>query len=211
MFHAKTVHIVATLGLVSASFSFAAVAGDIAYISSAGGYMLHGSSGAVLADWRGQAPLVFSGYGQIRQGGQCLTGSTGGQQLRWDACRGGDKGQIWALNGSKLNNELGWCADVERGRQAAGTHVLAYQCNGGGNQQWHGHPSRSAQSVAAGIADPATRAKFLAAANSARPGTPISLATGQVIAAGGDNVVAPGGANVIAAGGGNVVASGGAN
>jgi hypothetical protein len=209
MFQTKAARIIATLALAAASMT--AVAGDISYIASSGGYMLHGSGGAVLADWRGQAPITFSGYGQIRQGGQCLTGSTGGQQLRWDACRGGDKGQIWALNGSKLNNELGWCADVERGAQAAGTRVLAYQCNGGDNQKWRGLAAQPAQALASRIANPAIRSQFLATANSARPGTLISLATGQVVAAGGANVVAAGGANVVAAGGGNVVAAGGAN
>jgi hypothetical protein len=199
------------IALVLALAASAASAGEIGYISSAGGYMLHGSGGAELADWRGQAPIAFSGYGQIRQGSQCLTGSTGGQQLRWEACRNGDKGQVWALNGAKLNNELGWCADVERGRQAAGTRVLAYQCNGGSNQQWRGLPVQPAQAFAARIADPALRAKFLATVNSVAPGTMVSTATGQVVASGGANAVAAGGANVIAAGGANVVASGGAN
>jgi hypothetical protein len=217
MVHTHTVRVFTALALAAASLT--AMAGDIGYISSSGGYMLHGSGAAELADWRGQAPLAFSGYGQIRQDGKCLTGATGGQQLRWDACRNGDKSQIWALNGSRLNNEIGWCADVERGKQAAGTRILAYQCNGGENQQWRGHATQSARTVAAHISDPTLRAKFLATVNAVRPGTMISLATGQavaagganVVAAGGANVVASGGANVIAAGGGNVVASGGAN
>lgn len=204
-----TIRIATALALASAGLT--ASAAGIGYLSSSGGYMLHGSGGAVLADWRGQAPIAFSGYGQIRQGGQCLSGSAGGQQLRWDACRNGDKGQVWALNGSKLNNELGWCADVEGGRQAAGTRVLAYQCNGGGNQQWRGHAVQPAQAVAGRIANPAIRAQFLATANSASPGSIISTATGQVVSAGGANVVSAGGANVVSAGGGNVVSAGGAN
>lgn len=209
MTHARTLRLAATLALAAASFT--ASAADIGYVSSSGGYMLHGSGGAVLADWRGQAPISFSGYGQLRQGGQCLSGSAAGQQLRWESCRNGDKGQVWALNGSRLNNELGWCADVEGGRQAAGTRVLAYQCNGGGNQQWRAHATQSAQSVAGRIANPAIRAQFLAAANGAAPGTIISTATGQVVSAGGANVVSAGGANVVSAGGGNVVSAGGAN
>lgn len=196
---------------ILAGASQVASAADIAYISSAGGYLLYGSSGATLANWVGQAPISFSGYGQIKQGGQCLTGSTGGQQLRWEGCRGGDKGQIWALNGTKLNNELGWCADVERGNQSAGTRVLAFQCNGGNNQQWRSHAAKSAQSVAGSISNPAVRNKFLETAKSARPGTLISLATGNVVSAGGANVVSAGGANVVSAGGGNVVSAGGAN
>ncbi len=209
MIHTRAFQVLA--GVVLAAASVSAMANEIAYVSSAGGYMLHGSGGAVLADWRGQAPLSFPGYGQIRQGGQCLTGATGGQQLRWEGCRAGDKGQVWALTGSKLNNELGWCADVEGGRQAAGTRVLAYKCSGASNQQWQGHVMRSGQAVAAGIANPAVRAQFLSTANSARPGAVISLATGQVVSAGGANVVSAGGGNVVSAGGGNVVSAGGAN
>ncbi|TFW13761.1 hypothetical protein E4L96_19305 [Massilia arenosa] len=207
--HIHAVRVLATLALAAASLN--AAAADIAYISSSGGYLLHGSGGAVLADWRGQAPIAFSGYGQIKQGSQCLTGATGGKQLRWDGCRIGDKGQIWALHGTKLNNELGWCADVERGNQAAGTRVLAWQCNGGSNQQWRGLGLRPAQSVAAGISNPALRAKFLAAVNGASPGQVISMASGQVVAAGGANAVAAGGANAVAAGGANVIAAGGGN
>jgi hypothetical protein len=209
MFQTRSFKVLAALTL--SVFATTATAADIAHVSSSGGYMLHGSGGAVLAEWRGQAPLAFTGYGQLRQGGQCLSGATGGQQLRWESCRAGDKGQIWALNGSKLNNELGWCADIEGGRQAPGARVLAYKCHGASNQQWQGHVSRSAQSVAAGIANPSIRAQFLSTVNSARAGTQISLATGQVIAPGGGNVVAPGGGNVVAAGGGNVVAAGGLN
>lgn len=209
MLQFRSARILATLALMAASHT--AAAANIAYISSSGGYMLHGSGGATLANWQGQAPISFSGYGQIKQGGQCLGGSAGGQQLKWEGCRSGDKGQIWALNGSKLNNELGFCADVERGNQAAGTRVLAYQCNGGSNQKWRGHAAESAQSMAGRIPNPAVRDKFINTANSARPGTIISLATGQAVAAGGANVVAAGGGNVVAAGGGNVVAAGGGN
>lgn len=189
-----------------------ASAGNIAYLSSSSGFMLHNSGGtAVTADWRGQAPLEgFSGYGQIRLNGQCLGGKDN-QPLRWEGCRGGDKGQIWAFRNGKLNNELGWCADVEGGRGGSGVRVLAWNCSGSSNQKWKAHQIQSAQSVAARIGNPSAGKTLVDTARVARPGEVISLATGRVVASGGGNVVAAGSANVIAAGGGNVIAPGGAN
>lgn len=198
--------------LTLAVVSQAVAAGNVAYLSSSGGYMLHNSGGtAVTADWRGQSPLEgFSGYGQIRLNGQCLGGKDG-QPLRWEGCRGGDKGQVWAFSNGKLNNELGWCADVEGGRTGAGVRVLAWRCSGASNQRWKSHQVESGQSVAARIGNPSTSRTFLDTMRVARPGEVISLATGRVVSAGGANAVAAGGANVVAAGGGNVVAAGGLN
>lgn len=191
----------------------AATAANMAYISSASGYLLHNNGGtAVTADWGGRGPVQgFSGYGQVHLNGQCLTGANGGQPLRWEGCRGGDKSQIWALSGRKLNNELGWCADVEGNRGGAGVRILAYKCTGAVNQQWRGHEPQSIRSVAASIGNPAVRALFEDSVRVARPGDIISKDTGRVVAAGGGNAVAAGGANVVAAGGGNVVAAGGGN
>lgn len=202
--------------VIAASFTLAAAsshAAGVAYISSSSGYLLHQSGGAaVTAKWNGQAPIQgFAGYGRIQINGQCLSARQGGQPLRWEGCSNGDKSQIWALNGSKLNNELGWCADVEGGRGGAGVRVLAWQCSGAGNQQWRAHRDESAQSVAGRIAQPQARAAFVKNASSAQPGSIISLSTGQVVSAGGANVIASGGGNVIATGGGNVVAAGGMN
>lgn len=190
----------------------AASAGNIAYLSSSSGYMLHNSGGtAVTAEWRGQSALEgFSGYGQIRLNGQCLGGKDN-QPLRWEGCRGGDKSQIWGYNNGKLNNELGWCADVEGGRNGAGVRVLAWNCSGAINQRWKAHQIQSAQSVASRIGNPSVSRTFLETARMARPGEVISLSNGRVVAAGSANAVAAGGANVVAAGGGNVVAAGGAN
>ncbi|MFZ2220757.1 MAG: ricin-type beta-trefoil lectin domain protein [Rhodoferax sp.] len=191
----------------------AAAANNVAYISSSSGYMLHNSAGnAVTADWRGQAPLQgFSGYGQIQLSGQCLTGRSSGQPLRWEGCVSGEKAQIWKLSGSRLNNEINLCADVEGGRGGAGVRVLAWQCKGGSNQYWRAHTAVTVESVANGISNTTVRNTFLNTARSASPGTVISTQTGQVVAAGGANAVAAGGANVVAAGGGNVVAAGGRN
>lgn len=202
--------------LIPALLAFAAsgaFAGNITYISSASGYMLYNAGGgAVTANWQGQPPLGgFTGYGQIHLNGQCLTGKAASQQLRWEACRGGDKSQVWALANRRLNNEAGWCADVEGNRAGAGVRVLAYKCSGAINQQWNAHTAVAAQTAAARISNAAVRTEFLRNAQSARPGAVISLATGKVIAAGGGNVIAAGGGNVIAAGGGNVIAAGGGN
>jgi hypothetical protein len=193
--------------------SFAASAADIAYISSASGYLLHNSGGtAVTAPWNGQGVVHgFNGYGAIRVDGQCLTGRAANQPLRWEACRGGDKSQVWSLSGRKLNNELGFCADVEGNRNGAGVRVLAWSCSGAANQQWKAHGLQPATAVAMQISDPSLREQFIRNAKAASPGTIISIATGRVVAPGGGNVIAPGGGNVIAAGGGNVVAAGGLN
>jgi len=190
-----------------------AQAADIVYISSASGYLLHNSGGAaVTAPWNGQAVVQgFSGYGQVRIGGQCLTGRSPNQQLRWEGCKDGDKSQRWSLANRKLNNELGFCADVEGNRSGAGVRVLAWNCSGASNQQWKAHHRETAQSYAMRINDPAVRAEFIKNAQAASPGTIISIANGRVIAPGGGNVIAPGGANVVSAGGGNVVSAGGLN
>lgn len=198
--------------VVLALAAHTAAANNIAYLSSSNGYMLHSSGGsAVTADWRGQSALDgFSGYGQIRLNGQCLGGKDN-QPLRWEGCRSGDKSQVWAFNNGKLNNELGWCADVEGGRNGAGVRVLAWNCSGSSNQRWKAHQLQSAQSVAARLGNSAAGKALVDTARVARPGEVISLATGRVVAAGSANVVAAGGGNVIAAGGGNVIAPGGGN
>jgi hypothetical protein len=193
--------------------SAAATAANIAYISSSSGYMLNNSGGtAVTANWAGQAPIQgFSGYGQIQMNGQCLTGKTGNQPLTWEGCRGGDKSQIWSLSNRKLNNEGGWCADVEGNRGGAGVRVLAWKCSGAGNQQWGSHYVESAQATASRISNAAVRSTFLSTVQGARPGAIISLSTGKLIGQDGGGLVAAGGGNIVAAGGGNIVAAGGGN
>jgi len=199
-----------TLAVASTS----ALASEVAYISSSSGYMLHNSSGrAVTRNWDGASAIQgFGGYGAIRLDGQCLTGNAGQQPLRWEPCRGGDKSQVWALNGRKLNNELGFCADVEGNRGGAGVTVMAWSCTGAANQQWKSHGRESAQAFATRmIRDAGVRSAFVSSAQSAPPGAVISVATGRVVSAGGGNVVSAGGANVVSAGGGNVVSAGGLN
>lgn len=189
-------------------------AAEIAYISSSSGYVLDdGRGAAVTANWNGQRPLSgFGGYGQVRLNGRCLTGNgPAGQQLRWDACRNGDKAQVWALDNKQLNNELGWCADVEGNRNGAGVRVLAWKCSRAVNQQFKAHHVVSAQSAASRIADPAVRQAFLQTAQTARPGSAISLQTGRLIGLDGGTLIAAGGMNMIAAGNGNLIAAGGLN
>ena len=182
---------------------------QIAYISTSGGYMVHNGGGnAVTADWRGQAPLSFGGYGELKLNGQCLTQHNEGQALKWEGCRN-DKSQKWSLNGGRLNNEGGWCADVQGNRSGAGVPVIAWKCTGAVNQQFKGHRIQSAASL--NIPNPQIKAKVVQLAQSVAPGTVISTATGGIVASGAGNIVASGAGNVVAAGAGNIVASGAGN
>ena len=148
----------------------------------------------------------------MRLNNRCLsTNGPAGQQLRWDTCRNGDKAQIWALNNRQLNNELGWCADVEGNPLGAGMRVLAWQCSRAVNQQFKAHRTETAQSVAARIANPNVRQAFLQSAQAARPGTAISLQTGQLIGQDPASLIAAGGMNMVATGNGNLIAAGGLN
>ena len=187
-------------------------ASGIGYISSSSGYVLHMSgSTAVTADWKGQAPIQgFSGYGQIKMDGRCLTGRNGNQPLTWEGC-GNDAAQRWKLSGGQLNNEGGWCADVEGARGGAGVRVLAWKCSGSSNQKWRSHPIVSAQTAAARISDPNVKNTFLSNASRASAGQLISTRTGQLVAAGGGNLIGNDGSTMVAAGGGNMVAAGGGN
>jgi hypothetical protein len=63
------------------------------------------------------------------------------------------------------------------------------------------HPVVPAQSVAARISDPGVRQALLQTAQTARPGSLISLTTGRLIAAGGQHMIAGGNGHLIAAGG----------
>lgn len=175
---------------------------DIPYIGSSSGYVLHSNGGgAVVANWNGQAPIQgFTGYGQIRMDGLCLTGRNGQQQLRWESCKGGDKSQIWAISNKRLNNELGWCADVEGNRQGPNVRVLAWQCSGAINQQWNDFRAVSLQSVLSRITDATIRAGIEAKIRNARPGFKVQLTereSAAIIAAGGLNLIAAGGQNLV--------------
>jgi Ricin-type beta-trefoil lectin domain len=198
--------------LVLSGVCVVAHASGIGYISSSSGYLLHMSgSTAVTADWKGQAPIQgFSGYGQIKMNERCLTGRTGNQPLTWEGC-GNDAAQRWKLSGGQLNNEGGWCADVEGARGGAGVRVMAWKCSGSSNQKWRTHPVVSAQTAASRISDPNVKATFLANAAKASAGALISTRTGQMVAAGGGNLIGNDGSTMVAAGGGNMVAAGGGN
>jgi hypothetical protein len=206
---------VRTLSLaLSSLLALSAHSAGIAFISSVhSGYLLGNSGGVGAAvPWSPQhAVQGFGGYGQIQTQGQCLTGKQSGQPLRWEGCRGGDKSQVWALHGTKLSNELGFCADVEGGNRAAGARLVAWSCSGAANQQWRAHGAAQPANSLQALVPSAARAEFARNAQTAAPGSVISLSTGKVVAAGGANAVAAGGGNVIAAGGGNVIAAGGGN
>jgi hypothetical protein len=156
-------------------------AAEVAYISSSSGYVLAGNGTATTASWMGQAPLSgFSGYGLIQMNGKCLAGRTGGQPLTWEACRG-DAAQKWSLSNKRLNNEGGWCADVEGNRSGPNVRVLAYKCSGQINQQWNAHFRETAQTAAASILNKNVQATFLQTAAFAKLGDTISTMTGQII------------------------------
>lgn len=203
--------VIAGVAVLSALTAVQAQAAEVAYISSSSGYVLGGNGNASTANWSGQPPMRgFGGYGAIQMNGKCLAGRTGNQPLTWEACRG-DAAQKWALSNKKLNNELGWCADVQGNRAGAGVPVLAYKCSGAINQQWNTHTIISAQAAAALITNPAVKATFLQTASTAPVGAVISKSTGKVISNDGGSLVASGGGNLVASGGGNLVASGGGN
>lgn len=198
--------------LVLSGVCAVAHASGIGYISSSSGYMLHMSgSTAVTADWKGQTPIQgFSGYGQIKMSGRCLTGRNGNQPLTWEGC-GNDAAQRWKLSGGQLNNEGGWCADVEGARGGAGVRIMAWKCSGSSNQKWRSHPIVSAQTAAARISDQNVKNTFISNASRASAGQLISTRTGQMVAAGGGNLIGNDGSTMVAAGGGNMVAAGGGN
>ena len=209
--HARTAALVATAWALSTA---AAIAADIAYISSASGYMVHDSGGtAVTANWAGQAPIQgFSGYGQVKLNNRCLTTSgPAGQALRWQTCQRGDKSQIWALSNKRLNNELGWCADVEGNRRGAGVRLVAWKCHGAANQQFKAHRLVSAQTVAAQIKDPGVKQAFIRNAQNARPGQIISQSSGQLLNVGVGGLISAGGMNLVVISPGNLIAAGGLN
>lgn len=187
-----------------------AQAQSIVYLSSSSGYMLHRNGNtAVTADWRGQAPISgYSGYGAIRMDNLCLTGRNGNQPLSWESCRQGDKSQTWGYRNGRLNNELGWCADVEGNRRGAGVRVMAWSCSGAVNQTWKVHRPVSLSSVLPQVRDPAARQAIENSARSARPGQPLPLTPAQLqqlppglIQATGGSLIGLDGATLIGAGG----------
>lgn len=208
-------HLIRLSVLIAAAFAFHAPASaqSIGYISSSSGYMLHMSGNtAVTANWSGQAPISgFTGYGQIQMNGRCLTGRNGNQPLTWEGCNGSDRSQKWSLQNRTLKNEGGWCADVEGGRGGAGARVMAWNCNGQGNQKWGRHIVENYKAVASRISNQTIRSNFERNASKASAGAVISTTTGNLVSPGGGNMVAAGGGNMVAAGGGNMVAAGGGN
>lgn len=84
-----------------------------------------------------QFHFVTGSYGQIQDGnGRCLSTSGGaGASLVAVPCQN-VPAQRWALQpNGRLNNEQGWCADVEGGG-GQGARVIAWHCNNQGNQTW---------------------------------------------------------------------------
>lgn len=169
-----------------------------------------------------QSDLGFSGYGQIRRDGMCLSTqhegdaakSPRGYQLVWESCANAPR-QQWGFKDSgrwrgALNNEEGWCANIRGAARNEGASIIAWTCEGGTNEKWQPGTWKS------NFFTSGTQARYkgqiltldqLASDALSRPG----MTGANVVAHGGMNVVAMGGANVVAMGGANVVAMGGAN
>jgi hypothetical protein len=186
------------------------LAQEIAYISSASGYMLHQSGNiAVTAAWNGQRPITgFSGYGQININGSCLTGRTGGQPLTWERCSRGDRAQVWGYSNGRLNNELGWCADVEGNRAGANVRILAWQCSNAVNQRWKRHDLVSRSNAVNGIRDPNLRTAVDNFIATSQPGQMMPL-TGAQASQLPSNLIGLDGASLISAGGLGLISAGG--
>jgi hypothetical protein len=147
----------------------------------AGAQVLHAAGeAAVVAPWRGQAPIQgFGGYGRIHADGACLTAGAPGQPLRWEGCRGGDKAQVWKLAAGRLSNERGQCA--QREAHGVGVRVLAAACNGVPEQRWSSWSSMPARRAAARMRDPQRRGRFLQNVEALPAGTVLSFATGEPV------------------------------
>jgi len=143
-------------------------------------------------------------YGQIvLPNGKCLTGgSSSGLPLMARTCAS-TVHQKWAFQSNgQLNNEAGWCADIEGGGRGAGTRVVSYKCQNSSNQMWY--PAVTAKQATLGLQALAnvgnrTGTSFISS---------LGFSMGNLVAAGGGNLVAAGGGNLVAAGGGNVVLGG---
>jgi hypothetical protein len=188
----------------------AASAQPIQYLSSSSGYMLHRNGNtAVTANWSGQAPINgFSGYGAVRMDGLCLTGRNGNQPLQWETCKSADKAQVWGYSNGRLNNELGWCADVEGNRGGAGVRVLAWRCSGASNQTWKVHRLVPAAEVLSRVSNAEMRRSIETQLKNAVPGQAMKLTQDQLRSIPRDALIGLDGATLISAGGLGFVSSG---
>ena len=185
----------------------------VQYLSSSTGFVLHRSGNtAVVSQWQGQKPIArFSGYGQISMDNLCLTGNNGEKPLTWEACRN-DPGQRWGLENGRLRNERGWCADLEGGRGGANVRVVAWKCNGQGNQMWKPHYAISSSNYVSKIPDPNIRQTLNTKIGNASAGQVIPLTQPEknaLIAAGASDLIGLDGATLISAGGRGLISAGG--
>lgn len=188
----------------------------IMYLSSSTGFVLHRSgNSAVVSQWQGQKPIQqFTGYGQIKMDGFCLTGNTGNKALTWETCRANDPGQRWGFERGRLRNERGWCADLQGGRSGANVPVLAWNCSGAGNQVWKAHYPVACGNIVASIPDPATRQQLETKMKAAVPGQRIPLTPSEkksLEGVGAADLIGLDGATLISAGGMNLISAGGMN
>ena len=175
----------------------------VQYLSSSTGFVLHRSGNtAVVSQWAGQKPIEgFTGYGQIKMDGVCLTGNTGNKALTWETCRTNDPGQRWGFDKGRLRNERGWCADLEGGRRGANVPVLAWNCSGAGNQVWRAHYPANLTSTIASIPDPLMRQQLDRKLKAAPPGTQVIFTASEKKALELAGLIGLDGASLISAGG----------
>ncbi|MFM7545178.1 MAG: ricin-type beta-trefoil lectin domain protein [Synechococcales cyanobacterium] len=182
----------------------------IGYLSSSTGFVLHRSGNtAVVSQWQVQKPIEgFTGYGQIKMDGFCLTGNTGNRPLTWETCWTNDPGQRWAFDNGRLRNERGWCADLEGGRRGANVPVVAWNCSGAGNQVWKAHYPVNLRSTIARIPDPLMRQQVNRKLIAAPPGTQVIFTVSEKKALESVGLIRLDGASLISAGGLGVISLG---
>ncbi|MEK7661520.1 MAG: RICIN domain-containing protein [Pseudomonadota bacterium] len=158
--------------------------------------------------WNQAFRFASGNYGMITlPNNYCLTSGSGAGPLYAARCTGSASQKWGFVSDGSLRNELGYCADIERGDRSSGARVLGWQCSGSGNQKWYPAVTSASANVGLSVASrlSANRNSIQVLVNSS------GFSGGNIVAAGGGNIVAAGGGNIVAAGGGNIVAGGAGN
>ena len=140
-------------GIALMTFSMPGLATDRLVSAQGASVCLGDRGGSAVLGACADSVAEFSGYGEIRSHGRCLTSSNKGAPLSWSPCAN-RPAQRWAIAGNGLlRNEAGWCADAERQGRSLGTRVIAWDCQSTApsNQRW------SATTHQAGTASTLTR------------------------------------------------------
>ncbi|MGA0543676.1 ricin-type beta-trefoil lectin domain protein [Brevundimonas sp. VNH65] len=155
--------------------------------------------------WNQAFRFVTGSYGMISLGDQrCLTSGTASDApLTVQTCTNASN-QRWGFQANgNLRNELGFCADIERGATNSGARVLGYGCHGGTNQQWY--PAVTARAAPLGL----MAGQRLQGRSGVRSYlSSAGFSGGNIVASGGGNIVSGGAGNLIANDGASIVAGG---